>query len=355
MAWVAGDQLQGGKYTIERKLKTGRFGINYIAKNKQHDFLLLKTLDVNSLTSLNQLEKERLETMFMREAVKLTLCQHEHIVKFYEPFKEAGYSCLVMEYIPGETLDKLGKISPEEALIYIQQIGAALTIVHQHHLIHGDVQPENIILRAGKSEAVLIDFDLVLDFDHELTTRRVRENVEGFASLELCTKNTKPTAASDIYSLAATFYYAITGQLPETALKRKIDNKRLTPPQELISSISNELNLAIIKGMELEAKNRPKSIELWLKLLNSNSYNANAESQNANAEDQNVNAKGQSTNAASHTNNGTENKLSVNWDKRMQILTLVIAAIAAFGGLLQGIASWKSSTTPPPNPTSTKK
>ena len=355
MAWVAGDQLQGGKYTIERKLKTGRFGINYIAKNKQHDFLLLKTLDVNSLTSLNQLEKERLETMFMREAVKLTLCQHEHIVKFYEPFKEAGYSCLVMEYIPGETLDKLGKISPEEALIYIQQIGAALTIVHQHHLIHGDVQPENIILRAGKSEAVLIDFDLVLDFDHELTTRRVRENVEGFASLELCTKNTKPTAASDIYSLAATFYYAITGQVPETALKRKIDNKRLIPPQELISSISNELNLAIIKGMELEAKNRPESIELWLKLLNSNSHNANAESQNANAKNQNVNAEGQNTNAASHTNNGTENKPSVNWDKRMQILTLVITAIAAFGALLQGIASWKSSTTPPPNPTSTKK
>jgi serine/threonine protein kinase len=355
MAWVAGDQLQGGKYTIERKLKTGRFGINYIAKNKQHDFLLLKTLDVNSLTSLNQLEKERLETMFMREAVKLTLCQHEHIVKFYEPFKEAGYSCLVMEYIPGETLDKLGKISPEEALIYIQQIGAALTIVHQHHLIHGDVQPENIILRAGKSEAVLIDFDLVLDFDHELTTRRVRENVEGFASLELCTKNTKPTAASDIYSLAATFYYAITGQLPETALKRKIDNKRLIPPQELISGISNELNLAILKGMELEAKNRPESIELWLKLLNSNSYNANAEGQNANAEGQNVNAEGQNTNAGSHTNNRTENKPSVNWDKRMQILTLVITAIAAFGALLQGIASWKSSTTPPSNPTSTKK
>jgi serine/threonine protein kinase len=133
MAWVAGDQLQGGKYTIEKELRRGRFGITYLVKNKQHDFLLLKTLDVNSLTSLNQLEKERLETMFMREAVKLTLCQHEHIVKFYEPFKEAGYSCLVMEYIPGETLDKLGKISPEEALIYIQQIGAALTIVHQHH------------------------------------------------------------------------------------------------------------------------------------------------------------------------------------------------------------------------------
>jgi len=39
----------------------------------------------------------------------------------------------------------------------------------------------------------------------------------------------------------------------------------------------------------------------------------------------------------------------------MQILTLVIAGIAAFGGLLQGIASWNSQTTAPPNPTSTKK
>lgn len=355
MVWVPGDQLQNGKYTIERELKTGRFGINYIAKNRHHDLLLLKTLDVNSLTSLSEADKERLETMFMREAVKLTLCQHKHIVKFYEPFKEAGYSCLVMEYIPGETLDKLGKISPEEALIYIQQIGAALTIVHEHNLIHGDIQPENIILRAGKSEAVLIDFDLVLDFDHELTTRRAKESDESFASLELCTRNTKPTAASDIYSLAATFYYAITGQLPETALKRKIDNKRLIPPQELISGISNELNLAILKGMELEANNRPKSITLWLKLLNSNSYNANAENFNVIAEDYNPIAETYNVNVKNNNNNAKSNRFTLNWDKRMQILTLVIAAIAAFGGLLQGIGSWRSLTTPPSNPTSIKK
>jgi serine/threonine protein kinase len=268
---------------------------------------------------------------------------YEDITPYERALARFGDKCALVA-----GLELADKISPEQALIYIQQIGAALTIVHKHNLIHGDIQPENIILRAGKSEAVLIDFDLVLDFDHELTTRRVKENVEGFASLELCTKNTKPTAASDIYSLAATFYYAITGQLPETALKRKIDNKRLTPPQKLISGISNELNLAILKGMELEAKNRPESIELWLKLLNSNSHNANAVSQNANV-------KGKNTNAASHINNGIRNKAIVNWDKRMQILTLVIAAIAAFGALLQGIASWNSQTIPPSNPTSTKK
>jgi hypothetical protein len=107
--------------------------------------------------------------------------------------------------------------------------------------------------------------------------------------------------------------------------------------------------------MELEANNRPESIELWLKLLNSNSHNANAVSQNANAKGKNANVKGKNTNAASHINNGIGNKAIVSWDKRMQILTLVIAAITAFGALLQGIASWNSQTTPPSNPTSTKK
>ncbi|MFM6347887.1 MAG: serine/threonine protein kinase, partial [Dolichospermum sp.] len=180
-------------------------------------------------------------------------------------------------------------------------------------------------------------------------------SVESFASLEFCTRNTKPTAASDIYSLAATFYYAITGQLPETALKRKIDNKRLIPPQELISGISNELNLAILKGMELEANNRPESITLWLKLLNSNYYNANAENFNVIAEDYNPIAETYNVNVKNNNNNAKSNRFTLNWDKRMQILTLVIAAIAAFGGLLQGIGSWRSLTTPPSNPTSIKK
>ena len=89
MAWVAGDQLQGGKYTIEKELRRGRFGITYLVKNKNSDRQIIKTLDGNSLTSLNSSDRERLETMFLQEAVKLMRCQHQHIVKFSEPFKES--------------------------------------------------------------------------------------------------------------------------------------------------------------------------------------------------------------------------------------------------------------------------
>lgn len=184
MAWVAGEQLQGGKYTIERELGRGRFGITYLAKDKNGDRLVIKTLNNLLLNSLNQPERDRLESMFWQEAVKLTQCRHPHIVQAGEPFKEGNQWCMAMEYIDGISLaDRRQKVlSESEALTYTQQIGEALIQVHQNHLIHRDVRPENIIVRvrSGKPEVVLIDFGLALDFDRNLTAARTKEISEGF-------------------------------------------------------------------------------------------------------------------------------------------------------------------------------
>jgi eukaryotic-like serine/threonine-protein kinase len=75
MAWVAGDQLQGGKYEIERELGRGRFGITYLVKNKNGDRLVIKTLNDVLLNSLSLSECGRLKTMFLREAFKLQNCK----------------------------------------------------------------------------------------------------------------------------------------------------------------------------------------------------------------------------------------------------------------------------------------
>jgi len=329
MAWVAGDQLQGGRYTVEKELRRGRFGITYLVRNKNNDRQIIKTLDSNSLISLSQSDRERLETLFLQEAVKLMRCQHQHIVKFAEPFKEAESSCLVMEYVAGLNLaerDQL-QLSEQEALVYIRQIGEALTVVHENNLIHGDVQPENIILRGGKPEAVLIDFDLSLDFDHELTTRRAEENAPGFAPPELYSKGTKPTQASDIYSLAATLYVLLTGQIPVDALKRKLDNKHLPEPKDFNPQISDRINQAILTGMRLNPQERPQSVKQWLDSL------------------------------------GLIKQPSQpniwNWDKKIQFWGVVIAGIAAFAALLQGmgaiISIVNNSSTQSPSPTATNK
>jgi serine/threonine protein kinase len=177
-----------------------------------------------------------------------------------------------MEYIDGISLaDRRQPILSEtEAIRYIQQIGEALIVVHQERLIHRDIHPGNIFLRVrqGKSEAVLIDFGLALEFDSVLTTKRAKQTSEGFTPLELYAQHTRPTGAySDIYSLAATLYVLLTGKMPVSALQRKIRKTRLVAPKKYNPQISDRTNRAILTGMELESQKRSQSMREWLDLL----------------------------------------------------------------------------------------
>lgn len=323
MAWVAGDQLQGGKYTIEKELGRGRFGITYLVKNKNRDRLVIKTLNDNLLQSLSQPERAGLENMFYSEALKLQKCHHQHIVQIIELFKEGEYPCLVMEYLGEDSLANLRPaILPEQdALRYIQQIGEALIIVHKNGLIHRDVRPENILLRKrdGNLEAVLIDFGLALDFDHILTTRRTQEASAGFTPSELSTKGTIAKAHSDIYSLAATLYKLLTGITPVDAVKRKLNGEHLVSPKEYNSQISDRTNRAILTGMQLDPKQRSQSMREWLDLLTQ-----------------------PETTVTSNTKS--------NWERNIQIWGIIVAAIAAIGTLLSGIVGWIPIFKPSPSP-----
>ncbi|AFZ03216.1 serine/threonine protein kinase [Calothrix sp. PCC 6303] len=333
MAWVAGDQLQGGKYTIEKELGRGRFGITYLVKNRNGDRVVVKILNYDLLRSLTQQERERLETMFWQEAVKLTRCKHKHIVQVAEPFKEGEHWCLIMEYVDGVSLaDRRQQIlSESEALRYIQQIGEALIVVHENRLIHRDVHPGNIFLRVrdGQPEAVLIDFGLALDFDHILTTNRTKETSEGFTPPELYAKSIPSGAYSDIYSLAATLYVLLTGKTPVSALKRKIDNARLVAPKDFNPQISDRVNQAILTGMKLDPKKRSQSVREWLDLLGLN---------------------GETPTPVSTLTP----KVNSNWEQKIQLWGVIVAAIAAIGGLLAGVGAVMDKLKPSlsPSPTS---
>ncbi|MEH2032292.1 MAG: serine/threonine-protein kinase [Nostoc sp.] len=342
MAWIAGDRLQGGKYTIERELGRGRFGITYLVKNRNSDRLVIKTLNDNLLQSLSKSERARLETMFWQEAVNLTRCQHQHIVQFRTPFKEGDYPCLVMEYVDGVSLADLRppKLSEPDALRYIQQIGEALIVVHKNGLIHRDVHPGNILLRnrEGQLEAVLIDFGLALDFDHILTTSRTKEVSDGFTPPELYAKGSITHAYSDIYSLAATLYKLLTGKTPVDAVNRKLNGEHLVSPKDLNPQISDRTNRAILTGMKLDHKERSQSVREWLDSLGLTGENSQS-----------------SVIIPPNTKS--------NWERNIQFWGVVIAAIAAIGTLLSGIVGWipifhpsPSSNQPSqsPSPSSTK-
>jgi serine/threonine protein kinase len=268
MAWLSGQQLQDGKYTIEKELGKGGFGITYLAKDNNGNFVVIKTLNdaIQKRADFAKFQQD-----FLNEAIKLAKCSHPHIVQIYEVIHENDLWCMVMEYIEGEDLgsfvENQGVLSETEALRYIQQIGSALTLVHDNGLLHRDIKPQNIMLRSGKSEAVLIDFGIARKFIPNITDNHTQMLDPYFAPIEQYDARAKRGAFTDVYALAATLYSVLTGELPTTAPMRAIGTE-LVEAKKINSSISDKVNQAIIKGMEIKPENRPQSINDWLSLLN---------------------------------------------------------------------------------------
>lgn len=268
MAWQPGKTLRGDRYTIEEILGMGRFGITYLAREKNGNPVAIKTPN-DEVQALNPAEFDRLQQGFVQEAVKLAKCRHPHIVRAEEPFQEDSIWCIAMEYIDGVSLARraTAKLPETEALEYVRQIGEALRVVHENGLLHRDVQPQNIIVRSGKPEAVLIDFGLARKVGEAITQTRTSEISDGFSPLELYSSQRECGVYTDIYALGATLYNLVTGERPLTSLDRKLGERILTPPQQINSKISDRLNRAILTGMELEAENRPQSMQAWLEML----------------------------------------------------------------------------------------
>ncbi len=266
--WTAGQKLQDGKYIIEDIIGFGGFGITYRAKDKDGKILALKTLNHNTQLEPNF---DELQEDFVNEALCLAKCSHPRVVQVHRVFKEDGLWCIVMEYIDGIKLSKYlkdkGILSQQEALRIIQQIGEALTFVHQRNVLHRDVKPENILLRRQGLDAVLIDFGLAREFTQGQRMTHTSHRTERFAPIEQYELRAERGAYTDVYALAATLYNLRTGKLPRSAESRKEDNIDLVPPQQYNPQIADWENEAILHGMALEAKDRPQTVKAWLELL----------------------------------------------------------------------------------------
>ncbi|MEH2112451.1 serine/threonine protein kinase [Nostoc sp.] len=277
MTWASGQKLHRDRYEIKQQLGQGNFAITYLAEDRDGKNVVIKTLDSNLLNQLSNEDRDRLKSGFADESRKLTICKHPNIVQVIDTFEEGDLKCMVMEYIQGDNLAKIvqprGFLPEKEAVDYIQQIGKALIIVHEQGFLHRNVKPENIILRSGTHQVVLINFDLARRFiDNPVSSRG--NLVDKFTPIELYSNSprqqTRRKPWTDIYSLAATLYFLLTGKQPESAIERQDNNKRLIPPKELNDQISDRVNQAILHAMELQPDKRPETVEDWLKELGLN-------------------------------------------------------------------------------------
>ncbi|MDM3849645.1 MAG: bifunctional serine/threonine-protein kinase/formylglycine-generating enzyme family protein [Aphanizomenon gracile PMC627.10] len=296
--FTPGQLLKRGQYEIIDNLGQGGFGITYLAQDhKRKKEVAIKSLNVSFLKqryrdkygntdSFGEFLAEE-QDKFNTEAMVLATFDHPHIVKVYpELFQENGLSCMVMEYVKGKNLEQYlyanGVFSESAGLEIIKGIGEALSYIHSRNYLHRDIKPANILLRQEDNQAILIDFGLAREVNFAELMSLTNAKTPVFAPPEQFENRSNFTPALDIYALAATLYVIIAVDeppfipLPSPYLNAKImlDMKMaIEPPQKYNSQISQKVNDAILKGMELDYQNRPQSITEWFTFLGIQSQN----------------------------------------------------------------------------------
>ncbi|MBD2123582.1 serine/threonine-protein kinase [Trichocoleus sp. FACHB-262] len=267
MSTLVGSHLQNGKYTVEQELGRGGFGVTYKAiLHSLAQPVVIKTLDASLRRDPNFAQSQQ---QFQDEAKRLALCIHPNIVRVMDFFTENGLPFIVMEYIPGATLDAVVlpnmPLAEATAIHYIRQIGLALKVVHQNGLLHRDVKPQNLILRQGTDQVILIDFGIAREFSPGAVQTHTSFVSPGYAPIEQYLPQEKRTPATDVYGLAATLYMLLTAQVPAPSILR--DRQPLREPREWRSDLSARVNQAVVRGMAVEPQLRPASVDEWLQLL----------------------------------------------------------------------------------------
>ena len=158
---------------------------------------------------------------FAREARALARLNHPDIVAVHDFGEAGGYAYLVMEYVDGLSLRQLlqrGKLAPEEALVIVPKICAALQFAHQQGVVHRDIKPENILLDK-QGQVKIADFGIAKILapgaqDLSLTGGKDVVGTPHYMAPEQLEQPTKVDHRADIFSLGVVFYEMLTGELP---------------------------------------------------------------------------------------------------------------------------------------------
>jgi hypothetical protein len=153
-----------------------------------------------------------------REARLAARLSHPHLVAIFDLAVEGEDQWLVMEYVEGPTLASLvaerGPLTPDEAAPLIAQVAEALAAAHEAGIVHRDVKPSNVLIDPD-GHAKLTDFGIArsTEADATLTQTGFVTGSPAYLSPELASGG-RVTPATDVWSLGATLFHALTGRPP---------------------------------------------------------------------------------------------------------------------------------------------
>lgn len=287
-ALAPGTALHGGALKIARVLAHSNFAITYAARDEH----LRREVAVKEFfpfgcrrdgASLGVLapaiapaeDFTAARAQFLEEARMLAQLRHPGVVAVHAFFEANNTVYMVMELLAGSTLreqlERRGRFSQSEVLGLAQKIGATLEAVHDAHLLHRDLKPDNVFA-CDDGRLVLLDFGLSTRLEADAYgTRRLdsltRFGTPGYAPPEQYTQGSAQNAAADVYSLGATLYHLLTGNAPPPAPDRAF-GEVLEAPSRIVAGVSTPVSHAIMRALRLRPQQRPQSVRAFLSLLN---------------------------------------------------------------------------------------
>jgi eukaryotic-like serine/threonine-protein kinase len=237
-----------------------------------------ENLGVEVAVKENLFTTEEYARQFRLEATILANLRHPNLPRVTDHFvihDQGQY--LVMDYIEGEDLrqrmDRLGVLPEEEVVVIGSAICDALNYLHSRSpmVLHRDIKPGNVKIDP-KGEIFLVDFGLAKVVEEgQATTTGARAMTPGYSPPEQYgTARTDPR--SDIYSLGATLYSALTDELPEDGLERAMDQAKLTSLRQHNPKVVRRLGSVIEKALEVRPEDRYQTAEAFRQgLLNARS------------------------------------------------------------------------------------
>jgi serine/threonine-protein kinase len=263
-----------GNYTILNLIGRGGSGRVYLA---QHTILERQAAIKILRADLDAVDQHL--DHFLQEARTIAKMRHPHIVQLYDFGQIQDTYFMVMEYIPGDSLEKKLKAAQTARRLLpgvqvwriIKQMGEGLTYIHEQGVVHRDIKPANVLLtQAGN--VVISDFGVAkLLAGRGDTTTGTITGTPAYMSPEQALGQAIDHRA-DLYSMAIIVYEMLVGRVPfdatpaVTAVLKHL-NDPVPPPRQFNSAIPAHVEIELLKALSKRPENRHQSVAEFLHAL----------------------------------------------------------------------------------------
>ena len=270
------------RYKIKKLVGRGGMGLVYLAFDRELGLeVALKSLPAEATNDPRYLE------MLKQEAKLSMQLTHHNIVRLFDLKSEGNSRFMVMEFIPGFSLNDYlllrGKLSEQEAWDILKPVCQALAYAHSQKIIHRDIKPGNILFKTNlgvkelaeyyerekkfpaELDIKVADFGIartVSDTMARVTHVPVSGTLSYMSSEQL--RGKRQTSATDVYSLAAVAYELLCGHPPFHS--GEIQYQILNEPPEPIPGAKQEYMDAILKGLSKNPDDRPPTVLDFLEM-----------------------------------------------------------------------------------------